>query len=67
MSIGQMADLRSELELLGALLCFKLILYQSKQITILNIYIIFSILLYLALTRVTHFPLGIKVCVGINV
>jgi hypothetical protein len=32
--------------------------YQSKQITVLNIYIIFSILLYL-LPRVMHFPLGL--------
>jgi hypothetical protein len=38
--ISQVADLRSEL--LRALLCLDLPLYQSKQITILNIYIIFS-------------------------
>ena len=55
-----MVDLRSESELLGALSCFDLILYWLKQITVLNIYIIFSILLYLALPCMTHFPLGMK-------
>jgi hypothetical protein len=37
--------------------------YQLKQIIVLNIYIIFSILLYLALPHMMHFPLGFNAAV----
>ena len=46
-SISRVADLRSELR--RAVICLDLLLYQSKQISKLNIYIIFSMKLYLAL------------------